>query len=138
MRRLIFALVLLSTVYFFGACAANTSKPSGTNANAPATPAAAWPKPTIDELASGKKTFEQNCAICHKTDGTGGKIEIEGKKLNPDNLTSGKIKGFSDEKIIGYILNGVEDEGMPAFKDKLSEGEIRDVVKYIRKQFQNK
>jgi mono/diheme cytochrome c family protein len=52
--------------------------------------------------------------------------------LTVEDLTTAKIKGFSDEKIIGYIMNGVEDEGMPAFKGKLSEGEMRDVVKYIR------
>ena len=62
----------------------------------------------------------------------GGRVSIEGKNLNVEDLTAAKIKGFTDEKIIGYIMNGVEDEGMPAFKGKLSEGEIRDVVKHVR------
>ena len=113
------------------------NKPANVAANKPsnivATP---LPSATIDELASGRKVYEINCANCHKADGTGGPVEIEGKKLNPDNLTSDKIKGFTDEKIIGYIMNGVEDEGMPAFKGKLSEGEIRDVVKYVRTEIQ--
>ncbi len=100
---------------------------------APATP---LPKATIDELASGKKLYADNCATCHKESGTGGEVVIEGKKLNPDDLTSAKIKGFSDEKILGYIMNGVEDEGMPAFKGKLSEGEMRDVLKYVRTEIQ--
>ena len=63
-------------------------------------------------------------------------MTIEGRTLNVDDLTSEKIKKFTDEKITGYIVNGVEDEGMPAFKDKLSEAEIRQVVAYVRRGIQ--
>ena len=103
--------------------------------NASNEPIRPLPTATIDELASGKKAFESNCAICHKADGTGGKVIIEGKSLNVEDLTAAKIKAFSDEKIIGYVIKGIPDEGMPAFKDKLSEGEMRDVVLHIRKEF---
>lgn len=90
------------------------------------------PAATIDELASGKSVFETNCILCHRSNGTGGRVSIEGKTLNVGNLTAAKVEGFSDERIIGYVMNGIEDAGMPAFKGKLSEGELRDVVKYIR------
>lgn len=93
------------------------------------------PAATVDELASGKTVYETNCMVCHKDDGTGGKLTIEGKSLNVEDLTADKIKKMSDERIITYIMNGVEDEGMPAFSGKLSEGEMRDVVKFIRTQF---
>ena len=101
-------------------------------------PSAATPLPaaTIDEFASGRKVYETSCQNCHREDGTGGLMEIEGKKIDPDDLTSDKIKSFSDEKILGYIMNGVPDEGMPAFKGRLSEGEMRDVVKFIRSELQ--
>lgn len=95
------------------------------------------PAATIDEIGSGKKAYETNCMICHRADGTGGKVSIEGRNLNVENLTSNKVKGFSDEKIIGYVMNGIEDDGMPAFKGKLSEGEMRDLVKYIRSELQH-
>lgn len=90
----------------------------------------------VDQLAMGRDLYEQNCAICHKEDGTGGKVTIEDKTLNVDDLTSDKIKKFSDEKITGYIVNGVEDEGMPAFKDKLTEAQIREIVTYVRQGIQ--
>jgi mono/diheme cytochrome c family protein len=107
------------------------------NAKTPPAPATSpIPEATIDELASGRNVYKQNCATCHKEDGTGGEMEFEGKKLRPDDLTSAKIKAFSDEKIIGYIMKGVVDEGMPAFEGKLSEGEMRDVVKYVRVELQ--
>ena len=124
------AVVVIFTVF---AISCGPGEPSANTANAnssPRTPPV--PAATIDELASGKKVFETNCILCHRSDGNGGRVSIEGKNLNVEDLTSAKIKGFSDEKIIGYIMNGVEDEGMPAFKGKLTEGEMRDVVKHIR------
>ncbi|MEO7673942.1 MAG: cytochrome c [Pyrinomonadaceae bacterium] len=108
---------------------ASTAKPA-------ASPQIEMP-PAADQLAVGKKLYMNNCAVCHKENGTGGKISIEGKSINPDDLTSAKIKAFSDDKITGYIYNGLEDEGMPAFKDKLSEAEIREVVGYVRAGIQN-
>ena len=104
------------------------------NASQPA--ASPLPSATIDELASGRKVYSVSCQNCHGETGKGGPTEIEGKKINPDDLTSAKIKGFSDEKILGYIKNGVEDEGMPAFEGRLSEAEMRDVVKFIRIELQ--
>lgn len=139
MKLIVIYLTLVFVSFVLAGCG-EASKPANTVANKPSNTnlAAATPLPsaTIDELASGRKVYEINCANCHKPDGTGGPIEIEGKKINPDNLTSDKIKKFTDEKIIGYIMNGVEDEGMPAFKDKLSEGEMRDVVKFVRAEIQ--
>ena len=120
-------------------CGDSTNRPSNVAVNSTnSTNAPAKPVPTasIDELASGRKVYKDNCTICHKDNGTGGEVTIEGKKLNPDDLSSEKIKGFSDEKIIGYIMNGVVEDGMPAFKDKLSEGQMRDVVKFIRAEIQ--
>jgi mono/diheme cytochrome c family protein len=140
MRKLKIGMTLgftIVTAVFFTACSndgSNTAN-SSNKMNEPVTP---LPAATIDELASGKEVFEKNCVICHQADGSGGKVTIEDKSLNVENLRSNKIKGFSDEKIIGYIMKGVPDEGMPAFKDKLSEGEMRDVVLFIRKEFHNK
>ena len=139
MKRFGFTLLFAVAALSIFSCGDSSNRPSNvavnsTNAtNAPARPV---PSASIDELASGRKVYKDNCTICHKDDGTGGEVTIEGKKLNPDDLTSEKIKGFSDEKILGYIMNGVVEDGMPAFKDKLSEGEMRDVVKFIRAEIQ--
>ena len=130
MHKLKVALVtfILTVAVAFTACSGNNSE----SANVTNTVKQPAPAATVDELSSGKKVFEKNCAICHRADGTGGKVTVEGKSLNVEDLTAPKIKAFSDEKMIGYVMNGVEDEGMPAFKGKLSEGEMRDVVKYVR------
>ena len=135
-KKILVAFVFVLTSSFFSiACSENKSPNTAGNSTIPVNATTPVPVATINELASGKKVYEQSCANCHKGNGTGGTMEIEGKKLDPDDLTSAKIAKFSDEKIVGYIVNGVPDEGMPAFKGKLSEGEIRDVVKYIRTEF---
>ena len=75
--------------------------------------------------------------ICHKDTGKGGKVTIKGKSLNPADLTSEKMKKLSDEKLFKDISEGVPDEGMPEFKGKLSEEQIRSVVAQVR-QLQSK
>lgn len=110
-----------------------TGGPANTNSSANAEPKTSA---TPVEMASGKNIFVDNCAKCHKEDGTGGKVEIEGKILKPDNLTTEKMKKEPDEEYFEYIEDGIPDEGMPAFKDILKEKEIKEVVKYIREELQ--
>lgn len=93
---------------------------------------------TPDELAEGRKHYKEQCSKCHKDDGKGGEIEIEGKKIKPDNLTTEKMAKETDEEYIEYMTEGIPDEGMPSFKDVLSKEEMQEVVKYIRTEFQGK
>ena len=92
--------------------------------------------PPPDTAAAGRDLYKKNCAACHKESGKGGKMEFEGKSINPDDLTGDKIKHLSDQKIFEYITEGVPDEGMPSFKGKLKEPEIREIVKHIRAELQ--
>lgn len=131
-------LIVIGALGIAAACGdpgpANTAM--NTNAvNSGSTSPAATPAATAtpaDEVAMGRSLYEQNCAACHKEDGTGGKMTIEGKTINPDDLTSEKIKKFDDAKMARYIRDGVEDEGMPAFEGKLTEEQISAVVSYVR------
>ncbi len=134
---ILFSVVIVAGISCGGENRVSVNTVNNANTNKSSTPAQSpIPAATIDELASGRKIYSVSCQNCHKEDGTGGPMEIEGKKIDPDDLTSAKIKGFSDEKILGYVMNGIPDEGMPAFKGKLSEGEMRDVVKYVRVELQ--
>lgn len=92
----------------------------------------------IDELASAREIYTTSCSNCHKEDGTGGKVEIDGKIIKADNLTTDKMVKMSDAKYVSYIENGIPDEGMPAFKGKLTDQQIKDVVGYIRRELQKK
>lgn len=127
MKQIITVTALCCAAIIVASCSqpTNTNKPA---ANA-ATPA---PTPVVSRAPDGKELFALNCMICHKETGKGGKVTIEGKTINPDDLTAEKFKKMTDDKIIGYVTNGVEDEGMPAFKDKMTPEEIRAVVAHVR------
>ena len=134
-------LVIVGSALFVYACsqnpaantpATNVDKKTVANSQPNSQPAA-----QTDELAAGRALYKKDCAACHRNDGTGGKITIDGKEINPENLTADKFKNRPDEKLIGYITDG-NDEGMPAFKDKLKPEEIKEVVKYIRGELQKK
>lgn len=77
--------------------------------------------------------YATNCMICHKDTGKGGKTTIKGKSLNAADLTSEKMKKRTDGQLFKDISEGVQDEGMPAFHDKLSEDQITSVVAHVRK-----
>ena len=115
--------------------AKNTIIVANNNANANINSTASTP---ADELATGKSVYMETCVKCHKEDGTGGISEANGKKINAVNFTSEGMKKESDEDLIEEIENGIVDEGMPAFKGRLTDAQIKSVVKFIRKEFQGK
>jgi mono/diheme cytochrome c family protein len=94
------------------------------------------PAGPTDELAAGHQLYTDNCAKCHKDTGEGGPTVVDGRKIKPDNLTDDRRKKLSDDKYVKTMVEGVEDEGMPSFKDKMTEAQMREVVKYIRVELQ--
>jgi mono/diheme cytochrome c family protein len=142
MLRILITVIFSACAFAVLACSSTTTTTNVVNNNATVVRAtneslpSLLPTATVDELASGRNVYQASCANCHKENGTGGKVTIDGNKLDAEDLTSAKIKGWTDEKMIRVIMNGIEDDGMPAFKGKLSEGEMRDVVKFIRVELQ--
>ena len=115
------------------ALAASCAKPEqpAVNVTKPAN-AVAGPAPTVDPALMAAELYAVNCMICHKDSGKGGKVTVDGKTIDPEDLTADKIKKMTDEKLVGYVTNGIEDEGMPAFKGKLTDDEIKTVVRHVR------
>lgn len=130
MKNIIPITAVLCAAIFVASCsqATNTANTNKTAANSATPP----PTPVISRAPDSKELYALNCMICHKENGSGGEVTIKGKKLSAEDLTADKIKKMSDEKITGYVVNGVEDEGMPAFKDKMTQEEIRAVVAHVR------
>lgn len=141
MKFLKITLVLSCLALFIFACkqAANTNN-TANNANKAANTNATAniPKTPVDELAAAKTLYTEKCVKCHKEDGSGGIGEADGKKYKAANFTSEGMKKESDEDLIAEIEVGVPDEGMPAFKGKISDEQIKSLVKFIRKEFQGK
>ncbi|MBS1795852.1 MAG: c-type cytochrome [Acidobacteria bacterium] len=91
-----------------------------------------------DEFASVRKIFKDECAKCHKEDGKGGETTVDGKKLKVPDFTSDKEKEVYDEAdFIEVVTNGAGTK-MPAFDKKISEADIKNLVKMIHKDFQSK
>jgi mono/diheme cytochrome c family protein len=135
-------LLLVSTftlILVFSSCSERAEKISE-EANVPeqATTSNQPSKNQLDELADARKLFLEKCSRCHKENGSGGKVLIDGEELRVPNFASEKMKKEPDEEFIDAIKNGIPDEGMPSFKKELTEEQIKDLVRFIRKEFQKK
>lgn len=129
MKLIITVTTFCSAALFIASCSQATNN---VNTNRAATAATPPPTPVVSRAPDGKDLYQLNCMICHKDSGKGGKVSIEGKSINAEDLTTENMKKVTDEKLVGYVTNGIEDEGMPAFKDKMTQEEIRAVVAHIR------
>ena len=76
--------------------------------------------------------FRQNCAICHGTEANG--KEMDGKLI--PSLRYGEAETKTEEEIYLQIKEGKLP--MPAFKNQLTEEEIRRMVKFVRRDLQGK
>jgi mono/diheme cytochrome c family protein len=85
------------------------------------------PPPGVDgDPNSGAVLYDQNCAVCHGTQGEGrigASLAKDWSSIRPD------------LRVKSVILTGVEDAAMPAWSQAnggpLTEGEIDDIVAYI-------
>lgn len=78
--------------------------------------------------AKGQDTFKAKCAMCHGADGSGS--TPMGKSMGLKDLGSSAIQSMSDADLTGVITNGKGK--MPAYKGKLTDAQISDVVSYVR------
>ena len=104
-----------------------------TNSPAPSTaqsPAATTASATPDQFAAARAGYAKNCLGCHGETGEGGTKKVEGKTLKVPSFKAPHSLKDSDKEFMEQIHEG--GEGMPAFKDKLSEAEMTDLVKFIR------
>ena len=109
----------------------NTSTPRASNS--PAAPAATA---TVDEFAGARANYKKNCEPCHGENATGGLVKVDNKQIKVPSLKAEHALKHTDEQITKMITNG--EEQMPAFKSKMSQQEIADMVRYVRKQIQGK
>jgi mono/diheme cytochrome c family protein len=85
------------------------------------------PQKTVpDKYKLGQKVFHRVCASCHGRDAMGGKKAptFLQAKFNSSN--------FSNGKIARAIINGSNSGSMPSQKRKVTDQDIREIIKYIR------
>jgi mono/diheme cytochrome c family protein len=129
---------------FCAACGLHESTNSNTAPAANKNTAAATPAPTtppnanaagaskaattVDAAALFNNDSAPKCASCHEANGKGKKAI---SKDMPDFTDAAWQKKANDAEMIENIKNG--HKPMPAYKDKLSDDQIKALVAYIRK-----
>ena len=73
--------------------------------------------------------FKAKCAACHAADGSGN--SATGKALATPDLRSDEVQKQTDAQLIDSITNG-KGKKMPAYKGKLTDDEIKQLVGYVR------
>ena len=87
--------------------------------------------PTPENVAAGKKLYEDNCAMCHGDKGAGDGITVENLVVNPADLTDAKLmKRETDGSLFWKITTGRAP--MQSWKDTLSDTQRWQLVDYIR------
>jgi mono/diheme cytochrome c family protein len=77
---------------------------------------------------AGADTYKAKCAMCHGADGLG--ATPAGKAMGAKPFNAPEYAKASDADLIAATKNGKGK--MPAFTGKLTDGQIKDAVAYIR------
>jgi mono/diheme cytochrome c family protein len=94
------------------------------------------PTPVAPGTHDPKELFEKSkCAACHGEDGRG--HTEKGRKLKVPDFTSSKwSEETTDKEILETIRNGAKDKKgkvrMPAYRTKLTPGQIKELAEYAR------
>lgn len=78
--------------------------------------------------ADGAGDFKAKCAMCHGPDGTGN--TATGKALQVRDLSSSDVQAQTDAQLNDIVTNGKGK--MPAYKGKLTNAQMKDLVAFIR------
>ena len=124
------AIALVAVACTETASPTNTSTPHAASSPAPVTTA------SVDQFATARANYKKNCEACHGPEATGGPVKVDNKTIKVPSLKADHAIKHTDEQLTKMITNG--EEAMPAFKDKMSQQEIADMVRFIRKEFQGK
>jgi mono/diheme cytochrome c family protein len=80
-------------------------------------------------LARGKKLYEKYCLACHGPQGRGdGAMQFDPPVAD---LTSSDVLQKPDSRLLKSIHEGRPNSAMDAWKSKLSDEAIRDVLAYV-------
>jgi mono/diheme cytochrome c family protein len=80
----------------------------------------------------GKAVYERQCQACHGVGGWGDGPDAKALKVAPANFHRFSSFLKSDEELLRTIEHGVVFSPMHAWRGQLTDGEMQDVVAYIR------
>jgi mono/diheme cytochrome c family protein len=79
-------------------------------------------------LSPGADTYKAKCAMCHGTDGLA--ATTMGKNMKILSFKDPKMLAASDHQFFVSTKDGLNK--MPAYKDKLTDAQIKEVIAFIR------
>jgi mono/diheme cytochrome c family protein len=101
----------------------------------------AVPEPSPSAMKVGRAQFRKHCQDCHNYDGTGV------PRRYPTLAGAPTVQARDATTIVRIVLEGMEppkisarpdDEPMPAYAEKMTDGEIADVATYMRNAWGNR
>ncbi|HKP39216.1 MAG TPA: cytochrome c [Pyrinomonadaceae bacterium] len=129
MKVRVLVLLLPITVFLVAGCKTQTTS---TNNGAKPTPTSSG---TPDALVEAVGIYAKDCQECHGPDGKGGRVKLDdGSTIRVPTLREGHALRHPNSEFVKQIMQG--GDGMPAFKDKLSQTQVDDLVSYLRREFQ--
>jgi mono/diheme cytochrome c family protein len=134
MKLIALALTFVAVALVVTACTETVTNTNTPTATAPAAAPSATTPP--DPLAAARVNFQKHCEACHGPEGIGGLVKVEDKQIKVASLKADHAIKHTDDQLAKVITNG--EEAMPAFKEKMTQAEIQDLVKFVRKEFQGK
>ena len=84
------------------------------------------------DIPRGKGVYQRNCENCHGVGGWGDGPDGQALKIAPTNFHRFSSFLKSDEELLRTIEHGVVFSPMHAWRGQLTDGEMQDVVMYIR------
>ena len=97
----------------------------------------ATPSGRAQNQAEGKKLYSTYCSTCHGEQGKGDGTAASSLPVKPaDHTNAGAMNQLSDKFLMDIISKGGAGVGkstfMPSWGGALNDGQIRDVIAYIR------
>ena len=84
------------------------------------------------DLDRGKAVYERHCQSCHGAAGWGDGPAAESLKVRPADFHRLRSLMKSDDELLRTIEHGVVFSPMHSWRGQLTDGEMQDVVAYIR------
>lgn len=84
------------------------------------------------DVTRGKAVYERPCLACHGVAGWGDGPEARSLRVAPANFHRYSSFLKSDEELLRIIEHGVVFSPMHSWQGQLTEGEMQDVLAYIR------
>jgi mono/diheme cytochrome c family protein len=86
---------------------------------------------------AGKEQYEKLCAVCHGPTGKGDGQGLRGMPVHPKSFSdAAALRNVTDQALFDTIQKGGAATGkspmMPPFGGQLKEGQVRDLVAYLR------